>query len=62
RIFRWMMVASVLVATSSTIIGIYISFFIDSAPAPTIVLVMTLFFIAAFILASKKPLPEESRH
>lgn len=62
RVFRWMMVASVLVATSSTIIGIYISFFIDSAPAPTIVLVMTAFFIAAFIFASRKPLPEESRH
>lgn len=60
RIFRWMMVASVLVAISSTIIGIYASFYIDSAPAPTIVLVMTAFFIAAFIYASRKPLPSDA--
>jgi len=37
------------VALGSTLIGIYASFYIDSAPAPTIVLVMTLAFIASFI-------------
>jgi manganese/iron transport system permease protein len=60
RVFRWMMVVSVLVATSSTIIGIYISFFIDSAPAPTIVLVMTALFIGAFAYASRNTLPDEA--
>lgn len=60
RVFRWMMVVSVLVAMSSTIIGIYASFFIDSAPAPTIVLVMTAFFIGAFAYASRQPLPDEA--
>lgn len=60
RVFRTMMVMSVLVAVSSTIIGIYLSFFIDSAPAPTIVLVMTAFFVAAFIYASRQPVPDET--
>lgn len=53
RVFRWMMIVSVLAAISSTIIGIYISFFIDSAPAPTIVMVMSVQFIAAFIYSSR---------
>ncbi len=53
RQFHLMMLVSALVATSSTIIGIYISFFIDSAPAPTIVLVMTLLFIIAFLYGAK---------
>lgn len=47
--FGAMMLLSVLVALASSLIGIYASFFLDSAPAPTIVLVMTGFFIAAFL-------------
>lgn len=34
--------------------GVYLSFFIDSAPAPTVILVMTAVFIAAFIRANIK--------
>lgn len=34
--------------------GVYLSFFIDSAPAPTVILVLTAIFIAAFIRANKK--------
>jgi len=33
----------------SMLLGTYASFFIDSAPAPTIILIMTAIFIAAFI-------------
>jgi manganese/iron transport system permease protein len=33
-------------------LGIYLSFFIDSAPAPTIILILTSFFIVAFIKQS----------
>lgn len=54
RTFRAMMLVSVLVATLSSIVGIYASFFINSAPAPTIVLVMTAFFIAAFLIARRQ--------
>jgi manganese/iron transport system permease protein len=31
------------------LLGTYASFFLDSAPAPTIILIMTALFIAAFI-------------
>ena len=33
----------------SMMFGTYISFFLDSAPAPTIVLVMTIIFLAALV-------------
>lgn len=49
RRFGAMLMVSMLVAVFSSITGVYASFFLDSAPAPTIVMVMTLLFIAAFI-------------
>lgn len=50
RQFGTMLIVSVAVAVSSSLIGVYASFYIDSAPAPTIVLLMTLMFIVAFIV------------
>jgi len=47
--FEHMLLVAVAVALGSTLTGIYASFLIDSAPAPTIVLVMTAIFILAFI-------------
>lgn len=44
-----MMLLAVLIAVSSGIIGVWASFWLDSAPAPTIVLVLMIFFIASFI-------------
>ncbi|WP_371224769.1 metal ABC transporter permease [Roseovarius sp. 2305UL8-3] len=49
RKFSTMLWVSVLVCMSSMLLGTYASFFIDSAPAPTIVLIMTMIFIMAFI-------------
>ena len=49
RSFGWMLVVSVLVCTVSMLAGAYISFFLDSAPAPTIVLVLSAVFIFAFL-------------
>lgn len=49
RSFGWMLVVAVLVCVGSMLAGTYLSFFLDSAPAPTIILVMTVVFIAAFI-------------
>jgi len=43
-----MLVTAVSVAVISSLAGIYLSFFIDSAPAPTIVLIMSGIFILAF--------------
>ncbi|WP_175581024.1 metal ABC transporter permease [Marivivens donghaensis] len=52
RRFSHMMVAAVLVCIVATCGGIYASFWLDSAPAPTIILVLTGFFIVAFIWRS----------
>ena len=54
RRFESMMIVAVIVSVSSSFLGIYLSFFIDSAPAPTIVLLMTILFIAAFIYTRMK--------
>lgn len=54
RNFSSMLVVAVVVAVASSGLGVYVSFFIDSAPAPTIVLLMTLVFIAAFIIARRR--------
>jgi manganese/iron transport system permease protein len=51
--FEHMLLTAVAIAVTASFLGVYLSFFIDSAPAPTIVLVMTVAFIAAF-LASRK--------
>ncbi len=48
RTFRAMVLVAASVAVFSAALGIYLSFFIDSAPAPTIVLVMSALFLAAF--------------
>jgi manganese/iron transport system permease protein len=52
RSFGKMLWVSVVVCTFSMLAGTYASFFIDSAPAPTIVLVLTGVFILAFIRRS----------
>ena len=49
RSFGRMLVVAVAVCTLSMLTGTYLSFFLDSAPAPTIILVLTLIFIVAFI-------------
>ena len=47
--FARMLPIAVVVAVGATILGVWLSFFLDSAPAPTIVLLLTAIFIAAFI-------------
>lgn len=48
RRFAPMMLTAVLLNIIAAIVGIYLSFFIDSAPAPTMILVLTVMFILAF--------------
>ena len=50
--FEKMLIIAVIVTIISGFLGIYLSFFIDSAPAPTIILILTSFFIVAFIRQS----------
>ncbi|WP_428424311.1 metal ABC transporter permease [Pararhizobium sp.] len=52
RTMGMMLIVAVLVATVASFFGVYLSFFIDSAPAPTIVLLMTVIFIVAFVWSS----------
>jgi len=49
RKFSTMLWVSVCVCMGSMLLGTYASFFLDSAPAPTIILIMTALFIVAFI-------------
>jgi manganese/iron transport system permease protein len=49
RKFSTMLWVSVLICMGAMLAGTYLSFFIDSAPAPTIVLIMTSMFIVAFV-------------
>jgi len=52
RSFGAMLALSVAIGTAASFAGVYASFFIDSAPAPTIVLLMTIAFVAAFAWSS----------
>lgn len=54
RQFAPMMVAAVTINLVASIAGIYLSFFLDSAPAPTIILVLTFLFLLAFAHRSLK--------
>lgn len=49
RRFAFMLWVSVLVCMGAMLAGTYASFWLDSAPAPTIVLILTALFIAAFV-------------
>lgn len=50
--FTPMLLTAAFVALSSSFLGVYLSFFIDSAPAPTIVLIMAAWFILVFVWQS----------
>lgn len=51
--FERMLLVSAAVAVSTSLTGIYLSFILDSAPAPTIVLLLTASFILAFVFSRK---------
>ncbi|SCW54165.1 metal ABC transporter permease [Ancylobacter rudongensis] len=52
RTFGAMLAASLVIGVGASLLGVYLSFFLDSAPAPTIVLVMSAVFIAALLRSS----------
>lgn len=51
RRFGAMLAISVCVSIAACLAGVYLSFFLDSAPAPTIVLLMSAAFVLAFLRA-----------
>ncbi|KGT86532.1 iron ABC transporter permease [Erwinia typographi] len=52
---------AVVIAVLVSLSGVYLSFFIDSAPAPTIVVVFAIVFIATFVVTSLKAKHKERR-
>lgn len=52
--FDRMLLTAIVVAVSASFLGVYLSFFLDSAPAPTIVLLMSITFAAAFLAARRR--------
>ncbi|WP_168201423.1 metal ABC transporter permease [Qingshengfaniella alkalisoli] len=49
RSFGAMMVVAVVTCLLSMLTGVYLSFYLDSAPAPTIILIFSAVFVLAFI-------------
>jgi len=50
RRFAHMLLLAALIALFSCVVGVYLSFFIDSAVAPSIVLVLSVLFVIAFLI------------
>lgn len=59
--FAMMLPVAVAVTVLSGFAGIYIAFFLDSAPAPSVILVMTGIFIVAFIRANQRTRQKDLR-
>jgi manganese/iron transport system permease protein len=55
RRFETMLLVAVVVTLVSGFGGIYLSFYLDSAPAPTIILILTAIFIVSFVWNTRKP-------
>ncbi|RYE58198.1 MAG: metal ABC transporter permease, partial [Rhizobiaceae bacterium] len=54
RRFSIMMPLALAIGIVASELGVYLSFYIDSAPAPTIVLLLAAAFVAAFIFSATK--------
>ncbi len=50
RQFKAMLIVAVAVCMVSMLLGAYLSFFLDSAPAPTTILILTAIFLVAFFV------------
>ena len=54
RRFGIMLIVAMAVSVSCSLVGVYVSFFLDSAPAPTIVLLMSASFVVTFIATQRR--------
>lgn len=52
--FETMLVIATVVTMISGFLGVYLSFYLDSAPAPTIILILTSIFIVSFIWQARR--------
>ena len=60
--FASMLWLSVLVSLLAMVGGLYASFYIDSAPAPTIILILAAMFIVAFVWVNIRRAIKQRRH
>jgi len=60
--FERMLLVAIAISIVCATFGILGSYYIDSAPAPTIVVLLTLAFIAAFLLAPKRGILRNKPH
>lgn len=58
RRFETMLVIATAIAVTASVTGVYVSFFLDSAPAPTIVLLLASGFTVAFVATRQPPARE----
>ncbi len=54
RQFNTMLIVAVIVCMSSMLLGAYLSCFLDSAPAPTTILILTAIFLVASVVRLSK--------
>jgi manganese/iron transport system permease protein len=54
RTFPAMMLIAVALSVAAGLIAVYAAFFLDAAPAPTIVLCLSVMFLAAFALTRRR--------
>ncbi len=60
--FHLMVLWAMAVSCTSTILGITTSYHIDSAPAPTIVVLLTFIFVVVFLFAPKRGVLRQNRN
>jgi len=51
--FERMLLLAIIIASTCAVLGVLVSYYIDSAPAPTIVVLLTITFIVTFLFAPK---------
>ncbi len=49
-----MLLTAVAIAVGAAVSGVYLSFFIDSAPGPTIVVLLSVLFVAVFVHSNRR--------
>lgn len=61
RRFAHALLLATAISVATSFMGVYLSFFIDSAPAPTIVVLFSLLFVITFIYSTLRDRHSESR-
>ena len=60
--FKNMILISLIINSLCAVAGVYASFFIDSAPAPTIVVVLTIVFVIVFTVKTSRNFARQPGH